>query len=112
MNALSIVILVFMELLAIAGQILFKLAMGHRWDQSRSQAAVILTGGVGAMALRFFLWLGLLSFFDLSQLYPFEGMNRIVLLAAAAIFLRERITPSLIAGGLLIGAGVVLVATS
>lgn len=112
MNALSLALIVFMELCAIAGQILFKVAMGHRWDQARRQAVGILGGGVAVMALRFFIWLGLLSWFDLSLLYPFEGLNRIVLLGAAAIFLKEKITPSLIVGVVLIGIGVMLVATS
>lgn len=112
MNPLSIALIIFMELCAIAGQILFKVAMGHRWDHSRRQAVGILGGGVAVMALRFFIWLGLLSSFDLSLLYPFEGLNRIVLLAAAAIFLKEKITPALVVGVLLISAGVLLVATS
>lgn len=112
MTAFSLVLIVVRECCEIAGQLLFKVAMGHRWQQSRPKAALVLGGGVAVMALGFFIWLGLLSSFDLSFLYPFEGLSRIILLAAAGIFLKEKITPALIAGVVLIGAGIVLVATS
>jgi drug/metabolite transporter (DMT)-like permease len=112
LNALSLILIALSECCSIAGQVLFKIAMGHRWDHSRRQAVVVLGGGVAVMALGFFIWLGLLSSFDLSLLYPFEGLNRIVLLVAAAFFLKEKITPALAIGVVLIGAGVVLVATS
>ena len=112
MSALSFLLVALSECCSIAGQILFKIAMGHRWEHSRRQAHFVLGGGVAVMAFGFFIWNGLLESFDLSFLYPFEGLNRIILLAAAALFLKEKITPALVLGVLLIGAGVVLVATS
>ena len=72
----------------------------------------VLLAGVAAMALGFFLWLGLLSKCDLSFLYPFEGMNRLLLLFAAVVFLKEKIEPRLWLGVLLISAGVTVVAVS
>ena len=112
MNAFSLALVALSECCSIVGQIFFKIAMGHRWNQSRPKAVLILGGGVIVMALGFFIWNSLLGSLDLSLLYPFEGLNRIVLLAAAGLFLKEKITPALIAGVLLIGAGVVLVAMS
>ncbi len=32
------------------------------------------------MAIGFFLWVGLMSRFDLSYLYPFDSLNRVVLM--------------------------------
>jgi drug/metabolite transporter (DMT)-like permease len=78
----------------------------------RMGAAAALTAGIAVMAVGFFIWLGLLSKYDLSFLYPFDGSNRVLLLIAAAVFLREEITLRLWIGVLLISAGVGLVATS
>ena len=112
MTALALLLVIISESCSIAGQILFKLAMGEKWDTSRRKASLVLFAGVVAMALGFFLWLGLLSRFDLNFLYPFEGMNRLVLLFAAVVFLKERIQPRLWLGVLLISAGVTVVAVS
>ena len=112
MTALMLFLVIVSEGCSIAGQILFKLAMGEKWNTSRKSASLVLLAGVGAMALGFFLWLGLLSRCDLSFLYPFEGMNRLVLLLAAVVFLKEKIEPRLWLGVLLISAGVTVVAVS
>jgi uncharacterized membrane protein len=62
--------------------------------------------------VNFFLWEGLLSKFDLSYLYPFDGLNRVVLMFAASIFLKEKMTLELWVGVALICAGVLLVSRS
>ena len=109
MTLWSIFLIVLSECAAIAGQIFFKHAMANRWSQSRRTAAWVLSAGVLAMTVSFFIWLNLLAKFDLSRLYPFEGLNRVLLLFAAAFFLRERIAPQLWIGVILISAGVALV---
>ncbi len=95
---------------SVAGQILFKHAMDDA--HSRKKSGIILTAGVFVMAVGFFVWLRLLTRFDLSFLYPFEGLDRIFVLPAAAFFLREKITARLWIGVFLIVGGVVLVAAS
>ena len=110
MTALALLLVMVSECCSIAGQIFFKLAMGDKWDKSRRKASLVLFAGVVAMAFGFFLWLGLLSRFDLSFLYPFEGMNRLVLVFAAIVFLKEKIEPRLWLGVILISAGVTVVA--
>ncbi len=100
------------EICNLAGQLFFKHAMGGLWHHARARAWLALAGGIGIMAASFFLWMGLLPQGALSQLYPFEAITRILLLAAAGIFFREKITPQLWAGVLLISAGIVLVAVS
>ena len=62
--------------------------------------------------ISFFLTLGLLRHFDLSYLYPFQGLSVIFISVAAAFLLREKLTVQLILGSLLITAGVVLVSIS
>ncbi|MEI9896477.1 MAG: hypothetical protein WDN28_22110 [Chthoniobacter sp.] len=96
----------------VAGQLFFKHAMGGLWERARGRAWLALGAGVAVMALSFFLWMGLLPQGALSQLYPFEALTRILLLAAAGLFFREKITPQLWGGVLLISAGIALVAVS
>ena len=96
----------------LAGQLFFKHAMGGLWHRARARAWLALGAGVGVMSVSFFLWMGLLPQSALSQLYPFEALTRVLLLAAAGFLFREKITPQLWAGVGLISAGIVLVAVS
>ena len=73
---------------------------------------VPLSAGILVMAISFFLNLGLLQRFDLSYLYPFQGLSVIIISLMAAIVLREKLTFRLVIGTLLITAGVVLVSIS
>ena len=68
-----------------------------------------LAAGVSLLGAQFFLNLGLLQRYDLSFIYPFQGLSVIIISAAAAFVLREKLTPQLVAGSLLISAGIVLV---
>ena len=96
----------------LAGQLFFKHAMGGLWHHARPRAWLALGAGVGVMAASFFLWMGLLPATELSQLYPFEALTRVLLLAAAGFLFQEKITPQLWAGVALISAGIALVAVS
>lgn len=109
MTVLSVALIVVSVALQVGGQVFFKLAMDES-GRTRRDRIPMLGAGVGAMALSFFLWLALLSHHPLSTLYPFEGLERVFLVAAAAIFLREKITPRLILGVAFICAGIFLVA--
>jgi uncharacterized membrane protein len=64
------------------------------------------------MTISFFLTLGLLQRFDLSYLYPFQGLSVIIISVMAAVMLKEKLTLQLIIGALLITAGIVLVSLS
>ncbi len=69
-------------------------------------------GGTVAMAISFFLTLGLLQKFDLSYIDPFQGLSVIFVSLTAVIFLREKLNLRLTIGSLLIAAGLVLVSIS
>jgi drug/metabolite transporter (DMT)-like permease len=71
-----------------------------------------VTGGIALMTISFFLMLGLLQRFDLSYLYPFQGLTVIFITAMAALVLKERLSPRLVIGALVISAGIVLVSLS
>lgn len=98
----------------VAGQLLFKRAM----ESSRAtgfrnrRTLIILSAGIAIMTISFLLNLGLLQHFDLSYLYPFQGSSIVIIMVLAAIILKERLTPRLIIGTLLIAAGVVFVSMS
>ncbi len=95
---------------AIAGQILFKHAMGD--SKRNSPFWPSLAMGIGCMAFSYFVWQALLQKFQLSYLFPFDGLNRVLLVASASIFLKEKATPRLWAGVILISSGVLLVSGS
>jgi uncharacterized membrane protein len=71
-----------------------------------------VTGGVVLMAISFFLTLGLLQRFDLSYLYPFQGLSVIFITLMAAVILKEKLNLRLAIGALLISVGIVLVSLS
>lgn len=98
----------------VAGQLLFKRAMDSSSAVGFRNRRTIVTLGIGilVMTISFCLNLGLLQRFDLSYLYPFQGSSIIIITLLAAIILKERLTPRLIIGTLLITAGVALVSMS
>ncbi len=71
-----------------------------------------VAGGIALMTISFFLTLGLLQRFDLSYLYPFQGLSVIIITLMAAFMLKEKLTLQLTIGALLISAGIVLVSLS
>ena len=95
----------------VAGQLFLKRAMEStlKNDGIRTRFIAILAGGIFLMTISFFLTLGLLQRFDLSYLYPFQGLSVIIITFTAAITLREKLSLQLIAGSVLITIGVVLV---
>jgi uncharacterized membrane protein len=98
----------------VAGQLLFKRAMDlSRAAGFRNRRTIFTLGaGILVMTISFCLNLGLLQRFDLSYVYPFQGSSIIIIAVLAAIVLKEKLTPRLIVGTLLIAAGVVLVSIS
>ena len=71
-----------------------------------------MIAGVILMTISFFLTLGLLQRFDLSYLYPFQGLSVIFITLMAAVVLKEKLNVRLAIGALLISVGIVLVSLS
>ncbi|MDQ6860169.1 MAG: EamA family transporter [Verrucomicrobiota bacterium] len=108
-------LLILSSLIAfVAGQLLLKRAMESTTREGYAQRTFgfYIVVGTTTMAISYFLNLGLLQRLDLSYLYPFQGLTVIFISAAAAIWLREKLTVPLLVGSLLITAGVVLVSVS
>jgi uncharacterized membrane protein len=72
----------------------------------------LISVGTALMTISFFLTLGLLQRFDLSYLYPFQGLSVIFITLMAAVVLKEKLNLRLTVGALLISAGIVLVSIS
>jgi len=68
--------------------------------------------GIVAMTISFFLTLGLLQRFDLSFVYPFQGLSVIIVSGTATFLLKEKLSFQLLLGAVLISLGVVLVSIS
>ena len=98
----------------VAGQLFFKRAMdlSSKLGFRNRKTISTLSIGILVMTTSFCLNLGLLQRFDLSYLYPFQGSSIIIITLLAAIVLKEKLTPRLILGTLLITVGVVLVSLS
>jgi len=86
----------------------FSAAHGMRNSYFMSRVAI----GVVLMTVSFFLTLGLLQRFDLSYLYPFQGLSVIFITILAAVVLKEKLSARLAIGAILITAGIVLVSMS
>ena len=114
MTFLSLALILTVVMTLVSGQLFLKKAMETTHESGFGSRRVLLPFGVGiaAMTISFFLKLGLLQHFDLSYLYPFQGISVIIISVAAAIMLHERLTPPLVVGALLISAGIVLVSLS
>src|ERR1043165_1570537 len=109
--ALSLILIALITF--VWGQLLLKRAMTPTQDKrSRNRFVLLLTAGIALMTISFFLTLGLLQRYDLSYLYPFQGLSTIITRIMAAAFLKERLTFRLILGAVLISAGVILVSLS
>jgi uncharacterized membrane protein len=107
-------LLIFSALITfVGGQLWFKRAMeASRQSGFGKEFAKFFVPGIIAMTVSFFLTLGLLQHFDLSYLYPFQGLSVIIITATAAFMLKEKVSLQLAIGALLISLGVVLVSLS
>ena len=114
MSAVAITLCVACQLFLVVGQVLLKHAMAPATADAGLRAVRwnFLALGIASLSAWFFLWVGLLQRWELSQLFPFEGLNPALLVLAAWLFLRERIPASAWIGMALITAGVVLVSGS
>jgi uncharacterized membrane protein len=114
MSFLAFFFIVVSLLSFVAAQLILKRAMDAttRTGFRNVQFVSKVIGGVVLMTISFFLTLGLLQRFDLSYLYPFQGLSVIFITLMAALVLKEKLNMRLAVGALLISAGIVLVSMS
>ena len=112
MNAFGFTMVILSVLAQVTGQVWLKQAMDPSRIASPRWKAITFSGAIAALALSFFVSLGLLQKYDLSYYYPFQGLSVVMVTVAACLFLKERITLQLSAGMILISLGVILVSSS
>lgn len=114
MTVLSLILIIIALITFVAGQLLLKRAMEFTGQRGfhKAKAIFLVSSGIFAMTISFFVTLGLLQHFDLSYLYPFQGLSVIIISLMAAVTLKEKLTMQLTIGAVLISAGVVLVSLS
>jgi uncharacterized membrane protein len=98
----------------VVAQLILKRAMEFSATNGlrNSRFVSLVAIGVALMTVSFFLTLGLLQRFDLSYLYPFQGLSVIFITLMAAVALKEKLNLRLTVGALLITTGIVLVSLS
>lgn len=113
MTAIAIILCIVCQLLIVAGQLMLKHAM------TPAEAGGISTRrirnfvmAIGCLTLWFFLWLGLMRRWPLSELYPFEGLNPAMMAVGAWFVLREKLPARAWIGLLVVCLGIALVARS
>jgi uncharacterized membrane protein len=114
MTLLAFFFIVVSLLSFVVAQLILKRAM-ELWAKSglrNSRFLSLISVGIALMTISFFLTLGLLQRFDLSYLYPFQGLSVIFITLMAAVVLKEKLNLRLTVGALLISAGIVLVSIS
>ena len=114
MSILAFFFIVVSLLSFVAAQLILKRAMEFSATNGlrNSRYVSLAATGIALMTVSFFLTLGLLQRFDLSYLYPFQGLSVIFITLLAAVVLKEKLSARLTLGALLITAGIVLVSLS
>jgi drug/metabolite transporter (DMT)-like permease len=109
-TAISALLIFVALVLFVLAQLFLKHAMESDLRSARFKKNFAV--GLSTMTVSFFITLGLLQHFELSYLYPFQGLSVIIISLLAAAILREKLTRRLFFGAALISTGVVLVSLS
>ena len=115
MTGWFLVLIILSQAFMVGGQIFLKHALNGTANGSETagwKRAVPFAYGIGLMTLWFFLWLGLLSQVELSYLYPFDALSPLFMAFGASVALKEKMTPRLWYGVLLIVGGLLIVGAS
>ena len=114
MSILAFFFIVVSLLSFVLAQLILKRAMEFSATNGlrNSRFVSLAATGIALMTVSFFLTLELLQRFDLSYLYPFQGLSVIFITLLAAMVLKEKLSARLTLGALLITAGIVLVSMS
>ena len=92
MTLTAVLLCLLCQACLVSGQLFFKKAMNPTRAQTALRMATLLTCGIATQAVWFFLWTSLLSTHDLSRIYPFEGLNSVILAILALVILKERLS--------------------
>lgn len=111
MNTTNLALTLLSVLSIAVGQVFFKLAARSAAGAASNPWALVNPWLAGALAIYAFatvLWVWVLKTTPLNIAYPFMGFAFVVVPVLAAIFLGEPLDWRVLAGGLLVTAGVVI----
>jgi uncharacterized membrane protein len=98
------------QTLLVVGQLFLKRAMApgnaKPW---RGRMATLITLGLLTNTFYFFIWLGLLEQNPLTKVFPFEGINPLLMAILGWVVLKERFSLPGVLGLLMICAGITIV---
>ena len=106
MTPIAIGLALLCQLFLVSGQLMLKRGMGA--TPVRIQWVV---GGIASLTVWFFAWMHLLRHWQLSRIYPFEGLNPALIVIGSALFLHEHVNKTAWTGVLLISAGIAIIAS-
>jgi uncharacterized membrane protein len=110
----AIALCLLVQVLAIAGQLFLKRAMSPGGEDEAPSAIAwgFMLPGIASFTVWFFLWLGILAKWEVSQVYPFDALNATWIALAARVVLKERLPARGWLGIALITAGIAMVSQS
>jgi undecaprenyl phosphate-alpha-L-ara4N flippase subunit ArnE len=115
LTVVGILLCMACQALIVVGQLFLKHAVTGREHPGLLKRGTSIRDfaiGIGCMTLWFFLWLGLLSRWDISKLFPFEGLNPALMAIAAWLVLKEKLPISAWLGLVLVCVGIAIVSGS
>ena len=111
MTTLAFALCIISQLFLLVGQLFFKRAMDPGEGESHTAGRMfkLLALGIATQTVYFFLWLGLLENHPLTRIYPFEGLNPVMMAVLAWLVLKEKLsTPAWLGLALVcVGIGIV-----
>ncbi len=90
------------------GIVLFQGTLGQLSQVSRFSLVFLVLSGI-TTGLSWLFYFRALQLGQASQVAPIDKLSLIITVVLAVLLLREKLTPSLIVGGLLMGVGAVLI---
>jgi drug/metabolite transporter (DMT)-like permease len=113
-TALAFALCIICQVFLLSGQLLFKHAMdpGNGKGNSTARMFKLLALGILTQTVYFFLWLGLLENHPLTRIYPFEGLNPVMMAILAWLVLKEKLPVKAWIGLALVCVGIGIVSAT
>lgn len=94
MTILAFALCIISQLFLLIGQLFFKRAMdpGDGKSHATGRMFKLLALGIVTQTIYFFLWLGLIGNHPLTRIFPFEGLNPVMMAILAWLVLKEKLS--------------------
>ena len=110
MTVLAFALCIICQFFLLSGQLFFKHAMDPGQGKNSTRRMFKLLGlGIVTQTIYFFLWLGLMENHPLTRIYPFEGLNPVMLAILAWLVLKEKLPATAWIGLALVCVGIGIV---